>query len=173
MHFFDSLYNTYTDHGIETICSILYTPTNAVLDVDKQTNHSDCGLYAIAYAIDLCCDEDVCFRKYDTVTSVLSKCLESRRITAFPSGRSSSHVVAKKCINVRCYCRMPDAGVMIPAMNGSTRNVTCQFLKKPGMINNANGIVKTVTEHKKLIYVYSVLCLPSITSASIVYHLTC
>ena len=159
MHFYDSLYNTCTDHGIETICSILYTPTTAVLDVDKQTNHSDCGLYAIAYAIDLCRDEDVCFRKYDTVTSVLSKCLESRRITAFPSGRSSSHVVAKKCINVRCYCRMPDAGVMIPAMNGSTRNVTCQFLKKPGMINNANGIVKTVTEHKKLNYVPCVICI--------------
>ena len=160
MHFYDSLYNTCTDHGIETICSILYTPTTAVLDVDKQTNHSDCGLYAIAYAIDLCRDEDVCFRKYDTVTSVLSKCLESRRITAFPSGRSSSHVVAKKCINVNC--RMPDAGVMIPAMNGSTRNVTCQFLKKPGMINNANGIVKTVspsTEHKKLIYVPCVICI--------------
>ena len=89
----------------------------------------------------------------------LSKCLESRRITAFPSSdRSSSHVVAKKCINVRCYCRMPDAGVMIPAMNGSTRNVTCQFLKKPEMIKNVNGIVKTVspsTEYKKCV---NVLC---------------
>ena len=167
VHFYDSLYNTCTDHGIETICSILYTPTNEVhlhfMDVDKQTNHSDCGLYAIVYAIDLCCDEDVCFRKYDTVTSVLSKCFESRKITAFPSlDRSSSHVVAKKCINVRCYCRMPDAGGMIPATNGSTRNVTCQFLKKPGMINNANGIVKTVspsTEHQKLIYVPCVICI--------------
>ena len=81
------------------------------VDVDKQTNHSDYGLYAIAYAIDLCRDEDVCFRKYDTVLmrQHLSKC---RRITVFPSSdRSSSHVVAKK--NMRCYCRMPDAGVMI------------------------------------------------------------
>ena len=120
MHIYDSLYNTCTDHGIEQICSILYTPNNAVhlhfMDVDKQTNHSDCGLYAIAYAIDLCRDEDVCFRKYDTVLmrQHLSKCLESRRISAFPSSdRSSSHVVAKKSINVRCYCRMLDAGVMI------------------------------------------------------------
>ena len=61
------------DHGIELICSILYTPNNAVhlhfMDVDKQTNHTNCGLYAIAYAyaIDLCRDEDVCYRKYDAV----------------------------------------------------------------------------------------------------------
>ena len=108
VHIYDSLYNTCTDHGIG---SILYAPNNAVhlhfMDVDKQTNHSDSGLYAIAYAIDLCRDEDVCFRKYDTVLMCqhLSKCLESRRITAFPiSDRSSSHVVTKKSINVRCYC---------------------------------------------------------------------
>ena len=30
MHIYDSLYNTCTDHGIEQICSILYTPNNAV-----------------------------------------------------------------------------------------------------------------------------------------------
>ena len=49
VHIYDSLYNTCTDHGIEQICSILYAPNNAVhlhfMDVDKQTNHSDCGLY--------------------------------------------------------------------------------------------------------------------------------
>ena len=60
VHIYDSLYNTCTDHGIEQICSILYTPNNAVhlhfMDVDKQTNHMNCGLYAIAYAIDLCRD---------------------------------------------------------------------------------------------------------------------
>ena len=62
-----------TDHGIEQICSILYTPNNAVhlhfMDVDKQINHTNCGLYAITYAIDLCraIDEDVCYRKYDAV----------------------------------------------------------------------------------------------------------
>ena len=48
VHIYDSLYNTYTDHGIEQICSILYTSNNAAhlhfMDVDKQTNHSDCGL---------------------------------------------------------------------------------------------------------------------------------
>ena len=47
-------------------------------------------------------------------------------------------------------------------MNGSKRNVACQFLKKPGMIKNANGILTTVspsTEHKKLIYVPRVICI--------------
>ena len=40
VHIYDSLYNTCTDHGIEHICSILYTPTNAVhlhfMDVDNR-----------------------------------------------------------------------------------------------------------------------------------------
>ena len=30
VHIYDSLYNTYTYHGIEQVCSILYTPNNAV-----------------------------------------------------------------------------------------------------------------------------------------------
>ena len=43
-----------------------------------------------------------------------------------------------------------------------TRNVTCQFLKKPGMIKNENGIAKPVsssTVHKKSIYVPYVGCI--------------
>ena len=64
VHIYDSLYSTCTDQGIEQMCSILYTPNNAVhlhfMDVDKQTNHTDCGLCALAYAIDLCHDEDDC-----------------------------------------------------------------------------------------------------------------
>ena len=51
VNIYDSLYQTCTDHAIDQICSIIFTPNNAVhlhfIDVDKQTNSSDCGLYAI------------------------------------------------------------------------------------------------------------------------------
>ena len=166
VHIYDSLYNTCTDHGIEQTSSILSTPNSAVqlhfMDVDKQTNHTNCGLYAIAYAIDLCCDEDVCYRKYDAVLMCqhLSKCLESRRLTAFPgSDRPSSHVIAKRSINVRCYCRMPNAGLIIQCNSCKEwfhDKYDISIPKKPGMIKNTNGIVKTVspsTEPKTLIYI--------------------
>ena len=56
---------------IEQICAILCTPNDAVhlhfMDTVKQTNHSDCGLYAIAFAVDLCSGQDVCKRNYSAV----------------------------------------------------------------------------------------------------------
>ena len=125
VNIYDSLYQTCTDHAIDQMCSIIFTPNNAVYlhavylhftDVDKQTNSSDCGLYAIAYATGLCCGEDVCSRKYNMMVmrQHLLKCLESGRMTAFPSSdRENHHIVANKMIKVRCYCRLPDSGVMI------------------------------------------------------------
>ena len=88
---YDSLYQTCTDHAIDQICSIIFTPNNAVhlhfIDVDKQTNSSDCGLYAIAYATGLCCGADICSTKYDMVVmrQHLLECLKSERMTEFPS----------------------------------------------------------------------------------------
>ena len=36
------------------------------------------------------------------------------KMTAFPSsGRENHHIVTNKMIKVRCYCRLPDSGVMI------------------------------------------------------------
>eukprot|EP00731_Ephydatia_muelleri_P007459 Em0003g1707a len=66
-----------------------------------HTNSSDCGLYAIAYATGLCCGEEVCSRKYDMMVmrQHLLKCLESGRMTAFPSSdRENHHIVANKMI---------------------------------------------------------------------------
>eukprot|EP00731_Ephydatia_muelleri_P007412 Em0003g1660a len=105
VNIYDSLYQTCTDHAIDQMCSIIFTPNNAVYlhftDVDKQTNSSDCGLYAIAYATGLCCGEEVCSRKYDMMVmrQHLLKCLESGRMTAFPSSdRENHHIVANKMI---------------------------------------------------------------------------
>ena len=56
----------------------------------------------------------VCYRKYDTVLmrQHLSKCLESRRLTAFPgSDRPSSHVIAKK--EHKHEVLLPNAGCWI------------------------------------------------------------
>ena len=36
------------------------------VDVDKQENTYDCGLYAIAYATSLCHGEDVSHTKYNS-----------------------------------------------------------------------------------------------------------
>ena len=46
----------------------------------------------------------------------LLKCLESGRMTELPSSNrenSRTCIVGNKIIKVRCYCRLPDSGVMI------------------------------------------------------------
>ena len=119
---FDSLYDTCNSFIIEQICAILCTPNDAVhlhfMDTVKQTNHSDCGLYAIAFAVDLCSGQDVCKRNYSAVLMRphLLNCLQNRRFTPFPASDrpiSSRAIAQKKSVHVRCYCRMPDAGLMI------------------------------------------------------------
>ena len=88
------------------------------MDTVKQTNHSDCGLYAIAFAVDLCSGQDVCKRNFSAVLMRphLLNCLQNRRFTPFPASDcqiSSPAIAQKKSVHVRCYFWMPDAGLMI------------------------------------------------------------
>ena len=117
---FDSLYDTCNSFIIEQICAILCTPNDAVhlhfMDTVKQTNHSDCGLYAIAFAVDLCSGQDVCKRNYSAVLMRphLYKIEDLLHFLLHADRPISSRAIAqKKSVHVRCYCRMPDAGLMI------------------------------------------------------------
>ena len=103
VNIYDSLYQTCTDHAIDQICMLhaLFSPLtiNAVhlhfIDVEKQTNSSDCGLYA-GYAV----VKMYVPNKYDTMVmrQHLLRSLESgiKNVTAFPSSdRENRRIVGQ------------------------------------------------------------------------------
>ena len=90
---YDSLYQSLSQCTIDQICAVMFSTNDAVdvrfIDVEQQTNNSDCGVYAIAYATSLCFSEDInciqfCVSK---MRSHLISCLEKGQMSPFPSIR--------------------------------------------------------------------------------------
>ncbi len=86
--------------------------TLEVQNVQLQIGSSDCGLYAIAYATDLCYGNNPSNLRYNQskMRSHLIKCLEGQKMTPFPSRfRRPSHPKIEE-VRVYCKCRLPDNG---------------------------------------------------------------
>ena len=89
------------------------------IDVEPQTNSSDCGVYAIAFATRLCFCEDISFIQYcvSKMRTHLVSYLEKRQMAPFSSIQRKStlshSIVAQQLIPISCSCRMPPAGRMI------------------------------------------------------------
>ena len=94
---------------------MVYSPSSELkittMDVEKQSNGSDCGVLAIAYAFDICKGLNPCDVRFDQnkIRQHLATCLEKCQISRFPvlGGRSS---VSKKprMLELHCSCRMPE-----------------------------------------------------------------
>ena len=56
-----------------------------IMDVGQQSNGSDCGVLAIAFAFDICCGKDPCSVRVDhkSIRHHLAKCLENCQFTRF------------------------------------------------------------------------------------------
>ena len=58
INMYDSMYSTLSSQAKDQICAFLHTNHKVIhvqfIDVDKQENTYNCGLYAIAYATGLC-----------------------------------------------------------------------------------------------------------------------
>ena len=83
---------------------------------NRQTAQTVACMLLLMLLVYVACGEDVCSGKCDMVVmrQHLLKCLESGKMTAFPSSyRENGPIVANKMIIVRCYCRLPDFGAMI------------------------------------------------------------
>jgi len=78
---------------VEQACAILKAPVKSikvnVVSVQQQSGQSECGLYAMAFAADLCVNIDPCSQVYyeSKLRSHLLKCFVSQKITPFPSRR--------------------------------------------------------------------------------------
>ena len=110
---YDSLYQSLSQCTIDQICAVMFSTNDAVhvrfIDVEQQTNNSDCGVYAIAYATSLCSSEDISCIQYcvSKMRSHLVSCLEKGQMSPFPSicrSGSTCSVVAQETIQIFCSC---------------------------------------------------------------------
>ena len=113
---YDSLYSSVSSKTIHLIASM--TSSSAaklvvrMMDVEKQSNGSDCGVLAIAYAFDICSGFNPCRVRFDhrTIRQHLSACLERCQFSRFPvcGERKSASVRSSKTVDLHCSCRMPE-----------------------------------------------------------------
>ncbi len=83
-----------------------------MMDVQRQSNGSDCGVLAIAIAFELCCHRDPCTVKFGNTVSIrshLARCLEDCKLTTFSTGirRCQNKVKFSKQVEIACLCREP------------------------------------------------------------------
>ena len=115
IHVYDSLYRSVSRETLSLIASMVYSPSSELnitkMDVEKQSNGSDCGVLAIAYAFDICNGLNPCNVRFDQnkIRQHLATCLEKCQISRFPVLGGRSSVSKKPCIlELHCSCRMPE-----------------------------------------------------------------
>ena len=114
---FDSLYRKPNSVAINHACRMLLHPQNAVTflneKVQKQVGINDCGLFALAFATDLCHGLDPTTQKYSQkeMRHHYVSCLQSGKMTPFPKTerRVPYHLSSNKIsIPIFCLCRLPN-----------------------------------------------------------------
>ena len=69
IHVYNSLYRSLSRETLSLIASMVYSPSSelkiTMMDVEKQSNGSDCGVLAIAYAFDICNGLNPCNVRFD------------------------------------------------------------------------------------------------------------
>ena len=89
-----------------------------VVNVSVQEDGTDCGLHAIAMAMDLCCDVDPFLLDYENVNRRMRKhlscCFEERMLSQFPSQpiEREDRLLGTVHIDLYCVCRQPEHGQM-------------------------------------------------------------
>eukprot|EP00112_Aurelia_sp_Birch-Aquarium-sp1_P003936 Seg1446.6 transcript_id=Seg1446.6/GoldUCD/mRNA.D3Y31 product="hypothetical protein" protein_id=Seg1446.6/GoldUCD/D3Y31 len=79
-------------------------------DVQLQTDFSSCGLFAIAFATELCFRQDPRKVIFDNTAmrNHLLKCLENETATPFPVKNNRNHIIGRiDSFRIYCSCRLP------------------------------------------------------------------
>ena len=112
---YDSLYKTLSNDLVHLIASMVYSPLSelkiVMMDVEKQSNGSDCGVLSIAYAFDICSSLNPCVVRFDhsKIREHLATCLENCQVSRFPIVDERHSIARKpKTIELHCSCRMPE-----------------------------------------------------------------
>ena len=87
-----------------------------IITLQKQLNN-DCGLFAIAFAMAICNDQQPEEQQFDTtiMRRHLLGCLKDKQMRHFPgqTRRLKSHIRKSEKVEVFCSCRLPEEGTMI------------------------------------------------------------
>lgn len=114
---FDSLHTlNKEDDQIACQVSCILATTNPSFDIDvvnvhQQEEYDDCGLFALAYAFDLCAGNDPFEAMYNQnlMRSHLLSCFENGKMKPFPTVPEKSllprRVLSTTTIEVYCHCR--------------------------------------------------------------------
>lgn len=112
---YDSLYKRLSKETEYLIASMVHVPSSdlqiIMMDVEKQSNTSDCGVLAIAYIFDICSGMDPCTVRFDhsKIRPHLATCLENCQVSRFPVLGDRASVQRKpKTVELYCSCRMPE-----------------------------------------------------------------
>ena len=111
---YDSLYQSVSSHTLRIIASLVFSSASQLvvrmMDVERQSNGSDCGVLAIAFAYDICHGENPCTIRFDHKSN-LADCLEKCSLSRFPVAgkrRSSSMRQKTQTVDLHCSCRLPE-----------------------------------------------------------------
>jgi hypothetical protein len=121
---YDSLHSSRDpdESVIRQVCAILKSPakkiTVKVINVQQQCGSTQCGLFALAFASDLCADRDPFTRVYfeSKFRSHLLKCFVAQEIDSFPSRERKNlpeRSVTEVSLNLFCVCRQPEELPMV------------------------------------------------------------
>ena len=93
-------------------CQIAAIMQSSSKSITLQLGDSDCGLFSIAYATELCYGNDASSLRYyqDRLRSHLIECLKSRKMIPFPSKSCRRRKTTPTIItfDVFCCCRLPE-----------------------------------------------------------------
>ena len=113
------MFRSCSSHIQQQIACIMNTKYSHIqanfVNVNHQSGSSDCGVFAVAFAVSLCYGLQPAKFCYDqnNMRSHLVHCLESGRMELFPvrrEQRENSVIFHSQSIKVYCVCRMPEVG---------------------------------------------------------------
>ena len=101
---------------MQLIASLVFSPASElevrIMDVGQQSNGSDCGILAIAFAFDICYGKDPCSVRFDhkSIRHHVARCLEECKFTHFPilGERNFSGIKHIQKTELYCSCRLPE-----------------------------------------------------------------
>ena len=118
VYLYDSAQSALTPDGdiASQACAILRSSGKAItiktVNTQQQQGVSDCGLFALAFACDLCQGRDPCTRIYyqSKLRSHYRSCLLCEAISVFPSRGTCKpmSVIDEAMVDIFCVCRLPE-----------------------------------------------------------------
>ena len=87
---YGNLYPSVFKSTLKPIASLMFSSASKLvvrmMDVGRQCNGSDCSVFAIVFAYDICSGNDPCKVKFDnrSIRQHLASCLEQCRLSCFP-----------------------------------------------------------------------------------------